>query len=66
MDVLPDVRQLLIEKKMRPFYLLEKVQGKIIEEELLRRFDDDLSSLKNLNTPEDFKRALDEFNGIKS
>lgn len=66
LDVLPDVRQLLIEKKMRPFYLLEKVKGKIIEEELLRRFDDDLSSLKNLNTPEDFKRALDEFNGIKS
>lgn len=65
-DILPDVLQLLGEKKLRPFYLLEKVKGKIIEEELLRQFDSELFSLKNLNTPEDFEKALSEFQKAQS
>jgi molybdopterin-guanine dinucleotide biosynthesis protein A len=60
-DVLPDVQQLLGEKKLRPFFLLEKVKGKIIEETQLKQFDPELFSLKNLNTPEDFQQALSEF-----
>ena len=60
-DVLPDVQQLLGEKKLRPFFLLEKVKGKIIEEAQLKQFDSELFSLKNLNTPEDFQQALREF-----
>ena len=60
-DVLPDVQQLLGKKKLRPFFLLEKVKGKIIEEAQLRQFDSELFSLKNLNTPEDFQQALSEF-----
>jgi molybdopterin-guanine dinucleotide biosynthesis protein A len=60
-DVLSDVQQLLGEKKLRPFFLLEKVKGKIIEETQLKQFDPELFSLKNLNTPEDFQQALSEF-----
>lgn len=60
-DVLPDVLQLLGEKKLRPFFLLEKVKGKIVEEEQLKQFDPGLFSLRNLNTPEDFQKALVEF-----
>jgi molybdopterin-guanine dinucleotide biosynthesis protein A len=60
-DVLSDVQQLLREKKLRPFFLLEKVKGKIIEEAQLKQFDSELFSLKNLNTPEDFQQALSEF-----
>jgi len=60
-DVMSDVQQLLGEKKLRPFFLLEKVNGKIIEEAQLRQFDSELFSLKNLNTPEDFQQALSEF-----
>lgn len=65
-DVLPDVLQLLGEKRLRPFYLLEKVKGKIIEEAQLKQFDPDLFSLKNLNTPEDFQKALSEFQEAQS
>ena len=65
-DVLPDVQQLLGEKKLRPFFLLEKVNGKIIEEAQLKQFDPELFSLKNLNTPEDFQQALSEFQKVQS
>lgn len=60
-DVLPDVLQLLGENKLRPFFLLEKVKGNIVEEEQLKQFDPELFSLRNLNTPEDFQKALVEF-----
>jgi molybdopterin-guanine dinucleotide biosynthesis protein A len=65
-DVLSDVQQLLREKKLRPFFLLEKVKGKIIEEAQLKQFDSELFSLKNLNTPEDFQQALSEFQNTQS
>lgn len=65
-DVLPDVQQLLGEKKLRPFFLLEKVKGKIVAEEQLKQFDPELFSLKNLNTPEDFQKALLEFQKAQS
>ena len=65
-DVLSDVLQLLGEKKLRPFFLLEKVNGKIIEEAQLKQFDSVLFSLKNLNTPEDFQQALSEFQNAQS
>jgi molybdopterin-guanine dinucleotide biosynthesis protein A len=65
-DVLSDVKQLLGEKKLRPFFLLEKVKGKIIEEPQLKQFDPELFSLKNLNTPEEFQQALSEFQNAQS
>ena len=65
-DVLSDVLQLLAEKKLRPFFLLEKVNGQVIEEAQLKKFDYELFSLKNLNTPEDFQQALSEFQNAQS
>ena len=65
-DVLSDVKQLLGEKKLRPFFLLEKVAGKIIEEAQLKQFDPELFSLNNLNTPEEFERALIQFQNSQS
>jgi molybdopterin-guanine dinucleotide biosynthesis protein A len=65
-DILSDVQQLLAEKKLRPFFLLEKVNGKIIEEAQLKQYDPELFSLKNLNTPEDFQQALSEFQNAQS
>jgi hypothetical protein len=42
------------------------VNGKIIEEAQLKKFDSELFSLKNLNTPEDFQQALSEFQNAQS
>ncbi len=60
-EILKEVTELLKKGQLRPFFLLEKVQGKVIEEPTLIQFDPSLSSLRNLNNQEDFKKAIEDF-----
>ena len=57
-DVLPVVERLLAEERRRPVYLFEEVETVRVPEAVLRRFDPELASLDNLNTPEAYERAL--------
>lgn len=55
---------LLAENRLRPFFLFERVRTLVADEALLlsdpilREADPHLSSLRNLNTPEDYEAAL--------
>ena len=58
--VLQTVEQLLNEDKRRPFFLFERAQTKVVPTSELRDVDPQLSSLRNLNTPEEYAAALRE------
>lgn len=57
-SVLGEVKQLLDADRRRPFFLFEKVDAREILVDELRAVDPQLVSLTNLNTPEDYQRAL--------
>ncbi|HTI51293.1 MAG TPA: molybdenum cofactor guanylyltransferase [Planctomycetaceae bacterium] len=54
------VRDLLASHRLRPFFLLERVRAREIDVGELRAVDADLQSLRNTNTPEDYRAALAE------
>jgi molybdopterin-guanine dinucleotide biosynthesis protein A len=56
--VLPRVRRLLAEGRLRPVFLHEEVRTVRVPAEALRAADPDLRSLENLNTPEAYAEAL--------
>jgi molybdopterin-guanine dinucleotide biosynthesis protein A len=56
--VLPAIETLLREDRLRPVFLMQWVQTRVIEPDELRTVDPDLQTLRNLNTPEDFEQAL--------
>jgi molybdopterin-guanine dinucleotide biosynthesis protein A len=58
LEVLPHVRELLDENRLRPVYLFEKSATRIVGEEELIDVDPKLRSLCNLNTPEEYEAAL--------
>lgn len=57
-EVLQVVRQLLQENRLRPGYLFGEVPTRVVEAAELGDVDPTLESLRNLNTPEDYERAL--------
>jgi molybdopterin-guanine dinucleotide biosynthesis protein A len=57
--ILPAVEALLREDRLRPFYLLEAVRARIVSTDEMRSVDPDLKTLRNLNTPEHYRSALD-------
>jgi molybdenum cofactor guanylyltransferase len=57
-DVLPAVRKLLAENRMRPAFLFDVVPARIVNADELRDVDPTFESLRNVNTPEDYERAL--------
>jgi molybdopterin-guanine dinucleotide biosynthesis protein A len=59
-DVLDTVRRLLTENRMRPFFLFEAASTRVVEEAALADVDPTLESLRNLNTPGDYERAVRE------
>jgi molybdopterin-guanine dinucleotide biosynthesis protein A len=61
LDVAENVRQLLAESRLRPFYLFETVCTRVVEPAELADVDTTFQSLRNLNTPEDYEAALGEF-----
>lgn len=56
--VSPAVRALLDEHQLRPVKLMERVRARVVSAEEMRVVDPDLDTLRNLNTPEDYREAL--------
>ncbi len=56
---LPAIQGLLEAGRMRPFFLIESVDAVVVEAEDLREIDPELLTLRNLNTPDDYSRALE-------
>jgi molybdopterin-guanine dinucleotide biosynthesis protein A len=57
-SVLPAVEELLRADRLRPAFLVEIVKSRIVDETEMRAVDPDLRTLRNLNHPEDYHRAL--------
>lgn len=53
--------QLLQENRMRPYFLTEQIQCRIVEEAELRQIDPQLGTIRNLNTIEEYENAIVDF-----
>jgi molybdopterin-guanine dinucleotide biosynthesis protein A len=60
LSILPEVRRLLGENRLRPVFLFEAVPTRIVEVNELHAADPGLQSLRNLNSPEEYEAALRE------
>jgi molybdopterin-guanine dinucleotide biosynthesis protein A len=58
--VLPAVEALLDADRLRPVFLLEGLRALRVDSGMMAAVDPDLVTLRNLNTPEDYRRALEE------
>lgn len=52
------VRQLVDERRLRPIFLLEECNAKVISTNEIRDVDPELLSLRNVNTPDEYQAAL--------
>lgn len=57
-SVLPIIRHLLAENRLRPFFLFEAVPTRVVTAEELAGVDPHFLSLRNLNTPAEYEAAL--------
>ncbi len=57
-EVLPVAQRLVSERRLRPLFLVEAVEARIVTEQELREVDPDLDSLRDCNTPEAYRAAL--------
>lgn len=57
--------RLLDEGERRPRVLLESARTRFIDAESLRQMDPRLDSLRNVNTPEEYRRAVDDFEALQ-
>ena len=67
-SVRPLLKEQLDRGELRPVYLFDKVRTRKIGEDEIRRFDPEGLSFFNMNTPDDYERALqrwEELNGHK-
>jgi molybdopterin-guanine dinucleotide biosynthesis protein A len=58
--VLPMVRELLAANRLRPFFLFDAAPTRVVVAEELIEVDPGLQTLRNLNTPEEYRAALRE------
>jgi molybdenum cofactor guanylyltransferase len=56
--VLPRVESLLAQDKLRPVFLFDAVRTRRVQPAEMTSVDPDLRTLRNLNTPEDYRIAL--------
>jgi molybdopterin-guanine dinucleotide biosynthesis protein A len=61
LEVAEEVRRLLSEDRLRPYFLFEAVPTRVVEPAELADVDPTFQSLRNLNTPEEYETALREF-----
>ncbi len=54
------VRSLIAQERLRPIFLVEESNSRIVDVEELRSVDPRLNSLRNTNTPEDYQSLLRE------
>ena len=64
-SVRPLLKEQLSRGELRPVYLFDKVRTLKIDENQIRRFDPEGLSFFNMNTPEDYERALKRWNESK-
>jgi molybdopterin-guanine dinucleotide biosynthesis protein A len=57
-EVLPVARGLLDEGRLRPLFLLEAFDSRLVTEDELRQVDPELESLHDCNTPDAYREAL--------
>jgi molybdenum cofactor guanylyltransferase len=57
-DTLPHVERLLAGDRLRPVFLFEAVRTRRVRPEEMEVVDPELKTLRNLNTPEDYRAAL--------
>jgi molybdenum cofactor guanylyltransferase len=65
-SVLPLLKAQLDREELRPVYLFDKVKTCKIEEAAIRRFDPEGLSFLNMNTPDDYERALQRWSELNS
>jgi molybdopterin-guanine dinucleotide biosynthesis protein A len=58
--VLPAIEDLLRDDRLRPVFLMEAVRTRVVEADELRGVDPGLKTLRNLNSPDDYRAALAE------
>jgi len=56
--VLPAIEGLLLADRLRPVFLVDAVKTRVVREAELSVVDPELQTLRNLNFPEDYQRAL--------
>jgi molybdopterin-guanine dinucleotide biosynthesis protein A len=56
--VLPAIEGLLSRDRLRPLFLVEAVNTRVVNEEEMRTVDPELGTLRNLNHLEEYERAL--------
>jgi molybdopterin-guanine dinucleotide biosynthesis protein A len=56
--VLPAIESLLLEDRLRPVFLIERVNTRIVVEDELNTVDPGMRTLRNLNFVEDYEQAL--------
>jgi molybdenum cofactor guanylyltransferase len=56
--VLPAIKELLSQDRLRPLFLVEAVKTRVLLEHEMRVVDPELATLRNLNHPEEYERAL--------
>lgn len=64
-SVLPLLEQQLQRQEMRPVYLFDRVRTRTVDEEEVRRFDPDGWSFFNMNTPDDYARAVARWKAVQ-
>eukprot|EP00913_Durusdinium_trenchii_P035310 g33040.t1 len=57
------VRELIAAERLRPFFLVEACDSRIVDVEEMRGVDPNLDSLRNTNTPEEYAAPLEEAAG---
>ncbi len=57
-EVLPLARRLLEERRLRPLFLVEGFDTRVVTEQELRDVDPELESLRDCNTPDAYRDAL--------
>jgi molybdopterin-guanine dinucleotide biosynthesis protein A len=57
-EVLPVARRLLAGRRLRPLFLVEAVDARIVTADELFDVDPQLESLRNCNTPAEYREAL--------
>jgi molybdopterin-guanine dinucleotide biosynthesis protein A len=61
--IINQVNRLLAENRLRPVFLFESVSTRLVESHELIDIDPKMQSLRNLNTPEDYEKALSDLKG---
>ena len=57
-DTLPHVESLLAHDRLRPIFLFDTLRARRVKPEEMAMVDPELKTLRNLNTPEDYRAAL--------